>query len=117
MAMSVLFPLVIFSRESSTERFFKISNLGLTIKYVRPSGSLRIPRNRKRGGQGPGPRGRQGPGPRPWAASFVVPGNPEAVTGSPVFVYGSQVANLENRSVVTTYTKILKHLQIDMAIC
>ena len=62
-------------------------------------------------GLGPGPW----PCPAPWArtlaASFVVPGDPEAATGSPVFEYGSQVANFENRSVVTAYTKILKQLQ------
>ena len=49
----------------------------------------------------------QGLGPGPWpclapwaqtlAASFVVPGGPEAATGAPVFEYGSQVANSENR--------------------
>ena len=53
----------------------------------------------------------QGPGPRPQAASFVVPGDPEAATGSPLFEYGSQLANFENRSVVSAYTKILKQLQ------
>ena len=37
-----------------------------------------------------------GPGSRPWTASFVIPGDPEAATGSPVFEYGSQVANLES---------------------
>ena len=63
--------------------------------------------------QGPGPRGRTGPGPgpRPQAASFVVPGYPEAAPRTPANTYGSQVANLENLSVVTTYTKILKQLQ------
>ena len=41
----------------------------------------------------------------------MVPEDPEAATESPVFEYESQVANSGNRSVVTTYTKILKQLQ------
>ena len=41
----------------------------------------------------------------------MVPGDPEAATGSRVFENRSQVANFENRSVVTAYTKILKQLQ------
>ena len=45
---------------------------------------------------GPGPRGRTGPGPGTQAASFVVPGNPEATPGSPAYEHGFQVANLEN---------------------
>ena len=62
-------------------------------------------------GAGPG----QGPGPRPRAASFVVPGDSEAATGSPVFEYGSQVANFENLSVVDFAERFTKGNKIDMA--
>ena len=57
----------------------------------------------------------QGPGPRPWAASFVVPRDPEAATGSPLFEYGSQVANFENLSVVDFTERTTKGNKIDMA--
>ena len=66
-------------------------------------------------GLGPGPW----PCPAPWArtlaASFMVPGDPEAATGSPVFEYWSQAANLENRSVVDSFERISKGNKIDMA--
>ena len=68
-------------------------------------------------GLGPGPW----PCPAPWArtlaASFAVPGDPEAATGSPVFAYGSQVANFENCSVVDFFESLTKGNKIDMAIC
>ena len=113
MAISILFPLVILSKEFTTERFSQLaewdtySNIGDPMAASGSSGTTKeAARVRaQRAGQG------QGPGPRPQAASFVVPGDPEAATGSPVFEYGFQVANLENRSVVTAYTKILKRLQ------
>ena len=50
----------------------------------------------------------QGSGPRPWAAFFAVPEDPEAATGSPVFEYGSQVANFENHSVVDFVERFTK---------
>ena len=52
------------------------------------------------------------PCPAPWArtlaASFMVPGDPGAATGSSVFQYGSQVANFENLSVVDFVERITK---------
>ena len=66
-------------------------------------------------GLGPGPW----PCPAPWAwtlaASFVVPGDPEAAIGAPVFEYESQAANLENRSVVDFFERITKGNKIEMA--
>ena len=64
-------------------------------------------------GHGPWPC----PAPGAWtlAASFVVPGDPEAATGSPVFEYGSQVANLENRFVLDFVERNTKGNKIDMA--
>ena len=86
------------------EKVFPISNLGPIFICWRPRGSLRIPRNHKRGGQGPGARALAWS--CPWAqalaASLVVPGDPEAAPGSPAYEYGSQAANLANLSVVGT---------------
>ena len=91
--MSMLLPLAILSKESTTERFPKLatwdpySNIGDPVA-ASPGTTKEAARVRAQGaGQG------QGPGPRPRAASFVVPGDPEPATGSPVFQYGSQVAN------------------------
>ena len=67
-------------------------------------------------GLGPGPWPCPGPWARTLAASFVVPGDPEAATGSRVFEYGSQVANLENRSVVDSFERIAMGNKLDMAI-
>ena len=100
--MSILFPLVILSKKSTTERFSKLatwdpySNTGDPVAASGSPGTTKEAARVRAQGAGQG----QGPGPRPWAASFVVPGDPEAATGSPVFEYGSQVANLENLSVV-----------------
>ena len=110
MPMSILFLSVILSAKSTTERFSKLSiwdPYSNTGHPVATSGTTKeVTRVRDQGaGQG------QGPGSRPWAASFVVPGDLEAATGAPVFQYGSQVGNFENRSAVTAYTKILKQLQ------
>ena len=66
-------------------------------------------------GLGPGPW----PCPAPWArtlaASLVVPGDPEAATGSPVFEMGPK-SHFENRSVVDSFERIAKGNKIDMAI-
>ena len=111
--MSILFPLAILSKELTTERFSKLatwdaySNTGDPVAVSGSSGTTK--EAARVWAQGAGQC--QDPGPRPWAASFVVPGDPEAASGSLVFQYGSQVGNLENRSVVTAYTKILKQLQ------
>ena len=57
--------------------------------------------------------GRPGPGPGDPgpAASFVVPGDPKAAPGSPAYEYGSQIADLENHSVVGILARILMQLQ------
>ena len=56
----------------------------------------------------------------PWAqalaTSFVVPGDPEAAPGSPAYEYESQVANLQNLSVVDLTGRITQVNKIDMAI-
>ena len=55
----------------------------------------------------------------PWAqalaASFVIPGDPEAAPGSLAYERGSQVANLENRSGVDFVERTTKGNKIDMA--
>ena len=66
-------------------------------------------------GLGPGPWHCPAPWARTLAASFVVPGDPETATGSPVFEYGSQVANSENRSVVDFFERITKGNKIELA--
>ena len=96
---------------------FKIGYLGPILKYWRSSGSLRIPRNHKRGSLGP----------RSWALALSCPwgpdprlvfsGGPEATTGSPVLEDGSQVANLENGSGKDVVEMITKGNKIDMASC
>ena len=97
--MSILFPLV---TKSTTERFPELatwdpySNAGDPVVASGSPGTTKEAARVRAQGAGQG----QGPGPRPWAASFVVPGDPEAATGSQVFEYGSQVANIENLSVV-----------------
>ena len=62
--------------------------------------------------------GPESPGPGlacPWAqalaASFVVPGDPKAAPGSPVYEHGSQVANLKNLSMVGILAKILMQIE------
>ena len=62
--------------------------------------------------------GRPGPGPGDPgpAASFVVPGDPKAAPGSSAYEYGSQVANLENLSVVDFRGRITQANKIDTAI-
>ena len=116
MAMSILFPLVILSAKSTTEIFSKLATWDPYSNTEDPVAASGSPGTIKEAEQGLGP----GPGPAPWArtlaTSFVVPGDPEAATGFRAFEYGSQVANFENLSVVTAYTKILKQLQNSMAI-
>ena len=46
----------------------------------------------------------------------MVPGDPKAAPGSPVYEYGSQVANLKNLSVVDLTGRITQVNKIDMAI-
>ena len=102
----------------TTERFPKLptwdpySNIG---DQVAASGS---PGTTKEAAQGLGPG--PWPCPAPWArtlaASFVVPGDPEAATGSPLFECGSEAASLENLSVVDSFGTITKGNKIDMAI-
>ena len=61
--------------------------------------------------------GRPGPGPGDPgpAASFVVPGDPKAASGSPAYEDGSQVANVEDLSVVDSSGRITKGNKIDIA--
>ena len=96
LAMSILFPLVILSKESTTERFYRLATWDPSSNTGDPVAASGFPGTTKEAArvwaQGAGQG--QGPGPRPWAASFVVPGTPEAATGCPVFEDGSQVANL-----------------------
>ena len=82
MAMSILYLHRNFSKDAHHGKVFQISNLGSTFIRWKPRGSLRNPRNRKRGGQGLpiGP-----------AASFVIPGDSKAAPGSPAYEYGSQL--------------------------
>ena len=109
MATSIVFPLAILSKKFTTERFSKLatwdpySNTGVPVAPSGSPGTTKEAARVRAQGAGQG----QGPGPKR-AASFVVAGGPEAATGSQVFEYRSQDANFENRSVVTTYTKILK---------
>ena len=46
----------------------------------------------------------------------MVPGDPKVAHGSPAYEYGSQVANLENLSVVDLTGRITQGNKIDMAI-
>ena len=101
-----------------TEWFYKLTTWE-PCSYARDSGAASgFPGNHKRGGQGPGSRALARS--RPWAqalaASFVIPGDPEAGPGSLAYEHGFQVANLENRSVVDFVERITKGNKIDMAI-
>ena len=83
----------------TTQRFYKLSTWDPYANSGDPVAASGSPGTTKEAarvwdqwaGQGQGPR------PRPWAASFVVPADPEAATGSAVF---EQVANSGNLSVV-----------------
>ena len=63
MAMSILYLHRDFSQDAYHGKVFLISNLGPIFICWRPRGSLRIPRNHKRGGQGLGPGAGPGQGP------------------------------------------------------
>ena len=84
----------------TTERFPKLtvwdpySNIGDPVAASGSPGTTKeASRVRaQRAGQG------RGPGPTPQAAFFVVSGDPETATGSPLFEYESQLAKVENRS-------------------
>ena len=106
--MSILIHLIILPTKSTMERLLKLAtwdphaNTGDAVAASgSPATTKEAARDQAKGaGQG------QGPGPRPWAASFTVPGDPEAATGSPVFEYGSHVADLSNRSVENSFERI-----------
>ena len=63
MAMSILYLHKHFSKDAHHGKVFEIDNLGPIFICWRPRGSLRIPRNHKRGGQGLGPWAGPGQGP------------------------------------------------------
>ena len=63
MAMSILYLHKDFSKDAHHGKVFEIGNLGPIFICWRPRGSLRIPRNHKRGGQGLGPWAGPGQGP------------------------------------------------------
>ena len=109
----ILFALLILSTKSTTERFSKLAAWDQCSNTGDPVAASGSPGTTKEAAQGlgPGPWPCPAPGAQTLAASFVVPGGPEAATRSPAFEYECQVANFEKLSVVVAYTKILKQLQ------
>ena len=96
-------------------KVFQILNFGPIFICWRPRGSLRIPRNHKRGGQGLGPWAGPGQGP---AASFVVPGDPKAAPGSPAYEYQNMGPKLLIWQTFPWWASLLKSLcryKIDIA--
>ena len=63
MAMSILYLHRDFSQDAHHGKVSQTGNLGPRFICWRPRGSLRIPRNHKRGGQGLGPGAGPGQGP------------------------------------------------------
>jgi hypothetical protein len=114
MAMSTLYLHSDFCKDAHHSKVFTSSNLGPTSIRWRSMASLRISRNYKRGGQGPGPQAlaRTCPWAQALAASSAVPGDPKAAHGSPAYAYGTQVAN-ENLAVVDLTDRTTQGNEID----